>query len=71
MMVITLNIWVTWELQQTTWIMVDFDLSIIKLLELTFVMATTSKVTKAEKFHMKLLKPQQLNLLNNSPKSQW
>ncbi len=51
--------------------MVDFDLSIIKLLELTFVMATTSKVTKAEKFHMKLLEAQQLNLLNNSPKSQW
>jgi hypothetical protein len=54
-----------------TWIMVDFDLSIIKLLEFTFVMATTSKVTKAEKFHMKLLEVQQLNLLINSPKSQW
>jgi hypothetical protein len=50
-----------------TWIMVDFDLSQIKLLEFTFVMAITPKVTKAAKFHTKLLKVQQLSLLNNSP----
>jgi len=54
-----------------TWIMVDFDQSKIKLLELTFVMATTPKVTKAKKFHRKLLKVQQLSLLNNSLESQW
>jgi hypothetical protein len=47
--------------------MVDFDLSIIKFLELTFVMTTTPKVTKATKFHRKLLKVQQLSVLNNSP----
>jgi hypothetical protein len=52
-------------------IMVDFDQSRIKLLELTFVMATAPKITNAKKFPRKLLKVQQLSLLNNSPKSQW
>ncbi len=54
-----------------TGIMADFDQSRIKLLELAAVMATTPKVIKAAKFPKKLLKEQQLGLLNNSPKSQW
>ncbi len=37
-------------------IMVDFDQSKIKLLEFTSVMAIAPKVTKAKKFHRKLLK---------------